>query len=73
MKLNVKFQNGENEIEFPVELGEDEFVENSNTIPIKIGSEITQEQLDSIVGKAYKVLKGTEWDSPETKFVNYWI
>ena len=73
MIINVRFSNGEDEIEFPVELGEDEFVENSNTIPIKIGSEITQEQLNSLVGKAYRELKGTKWDCPKTSFTNYWI
>lgn len=72
MTINVRFCKGEEEKEFKVELGENEFVENSNTIPIKLGSLITQEQLNSLVGKAYKMLEGTEWDSPETTFTNYW-
>jgi len=73
MIVNVRFRNNEEEKEFEVEIGESEYVENTNTIPIKIGSEITQEQFDSVIGKAKKMLEETDWDSSETYFSNYWL
>ena len=73
MIVNVRFEKNEEIKEFEVEIGEDEYVDNTNTIPIKIGSEITQEQFDSVMGRARKMLEGTDWDSPETHFRNYWL
>jgi len=73
MIVNVRFEKNEEYKEFEVEIGENEHVENTNTIPIKLYSEITQDQLDSVVGKANKMLEGTDWDSPDVYFVNYWL
>jgi hypothetical protein len=73
MIVNVRFEKNEEYKEFEVEIGENEHVENTNTIPIKLYSEITQDQLDSVVGKANKMLEGTDWDSPDAYFVNYWL
>jgi len=73
MIVNVRFEKNEEIKEFEVEIGEDEYVDNANTIPIKIGSEITQEQFDSVIGRAKKMLEGTDWDSPDTYFKNYWL
>ncbi len=73
MIVNVRFKKNEEEKEFEVEIGEDEYIENTNEIPIKFDSEITQEQFDSVVGKAEKMLEGTDWDSPDAHLVNYWL
>ena len=73
MIVNVRFEKNKEIKEFEVEIGESEYVENTNTIPVKIGSEITQEQFDSVIGKANKMLEGTDWDSPDTHFSNYWL
>jgi hypothetical protein len=71
MEVNVRYMKGSEIKEFVVELDDDEVVENDNTIPIKLFSEISQEQFDSVIGKARKMLKGTEWE--DSQFANYWI
>jgi len=71
MEVNVRFIKGSEEKEFVVELGEGEVVESDNMIPIKLFSEISQEQFDSVIGKSRKMLKGTEWE--DSQFANYWI
>ena len=71
MIVNVRFEKDGEVKEFEVEIGENEYVENTNTIPIKLDSEITQDQFDSVIGKASKMLEGTDWES--ANFSNYWL
>ncbi len=73
MIVNVRFEKNKEIKEFEVEIGENEYVENTNTIPVKLYSCITQEQFDSVIGRAEKMLEGTDWDSPEAHFSNYWL